>query len=344
MKDIFLKTVSISCFIAILFVLSSSGAIGAEMNKKTLNLPKRIGAWTRPKAARIIDSGNIFKYMNGAGELYLAYGFDHLKVYEYSSDQQDSILVEVYHMNTSDDAFGLLSLDWGGEPVTIHSTSASPTYPTVSPPFRALYGGGLLRIWADTIYARVMAHRETTESKEAVISLGKAIVLGRKVTGEPDLLKVLPHNLDGDWKLRKDRVAYFRSHLVFNSIYYLSHQNILLLDHSTEAVAASFEKVSEGGTKKRVQVLFAKYADVERARKALSHFHSAYLHDQKKEIDQGVNDNRWNFYKIEDGWLGYLRDRNCLFIAFECPDQQSARLFLKNLSYNPINREKSHGE
>ena len=314
------------------------------MTEKTVNLPTTIGAWTRSDSARIIDSSNIFNYMNGAGELYLAYGFDHLEVYTYTADRQESILVEVYVMNTSNDAFGLLSLDWGGEPVTIHSTSASPAYPTVSPPFRALYGGGLLRIWAATIYARVMAHRETTESKEAVISLGKAIVLGRKVTGEPDLLKVLPQNLDGDWKLRKDRVAYFRSHLVFNSIYYLSHQNILLLDHSTEAVAASFEKISDGGTKKRVQVLFAKYADVERARKALSHFQSAYLYDQKKEIDQGVNDIRWNFYKIEDGWLGYLRNRNCLVIAFECPDQQSAKSILENLSYNAINKEKSHGE
>ena len=70
MKDIFLKAVSISCFIAVMLVVSSSGAIGAEMNKKTLNLPRRIGGWTRHKAARIIDSGNIFKYMNGAGELY----------------------------------------------------------------------------------------------------------------------------------------------------------------------------------------------------------------------------------------------------------------------------------
>jgi hypothetical protein len=214
----------------------------------------------------------------------------------------------------------------------------------VSPSFRALYGGGLLRIWADTIYARVMAHRETTESKDAVLSLGKVIVQGRKVTGEPELLKVLPEIMEGDWKLRKDRVSYFRSHLVFNSIYYLSHQNILLLDHSTEAVAASFEKISDGGTKKRVQVLFVKYANAERARKALSHFHGAYLHDQNKELDPGVTGNRGNFFKIEDGWLGYRRDRNCLAIAFECPDRQSARLILGQLSFKAINKEKLHGE
>ena len=173
-----------------------------------------------------MDSSNIFHYMNGGGELYLAYGFDHLEVNEYTADQQDTILVEVYVMNTSDDAFGLLSLDWGGEPVTFQSTASVPFKPTVSPPARALYGGGLLRLWADTIYARVMAFRETAESKEAVLSLGQTIAANRKMPGEPELLKVLPKAMSSDWKLRKDRIGYFRSHLVLNSLYYLSHQNI----------------------------------------------------------------------------------------------------------------------
>ena len=78
--------------------------ISAEMTQQTVNLPKTIGVWTRTDSARIIDSSNIFDYMNGAGELYLAYGFDHLEVYEYTANQQENILVEVYVMNTSDDA------------------------------------------------------------------------------------------------------------------------------------------------------------------------------------------------------------------------------------------------
>ena len=79
------------------------------------NLPKTVGVWSRPDTPRVIDSTNIFAYMNGAGELYLAYRFKSLDVYEYTSVQQKSILVELYFMETPDDAFGLLSLDWGGE-------------------------------------------------------------------------------------------------------------------------------------------------------------------------------------------------------------------------------------
>ncbi|MGD9241353.1 MAG: hypothetical protein PVG69_15080, partial [Desulfobacterales bacterium] len=182
-------------FAAIIIIVSFMEGIRAEMTEKTVNLPKTIGVWTRPDSTRIIDSSNIFDYMNGAGELYLAYRFDHLEVYEYTADQQDDILVEVYVMNTSNDAFGLLSLDWEGESVTFSSFPALQTNSTIVPPTRALYGGGLLRMCADTIYARVMAYRETPESREAVLALGQAIAANRNPPAEPGLLKVLPQTI-----------------------------------------------------------------------------------------------------------------------------------------------------
>ncbi|UCE56243.1 MAG: hypothetical protein JSV31_12615 [Desulfobacterales bacterium] len=313
------------------------------MTEKTVNLPKTIGVWTRSDSARIVDSSNIFHYMNGAGELYLAYGFNHLEVYEYTADQQDSILVEVYVMNTSNDAFGLLSLDWGGEPVTIHSKPSYQANPTVAPA-RALYGEGLLRIWADTIYARVMAYRETAASKEAVLSLGQTIAVNRKMSAEPELLNILPQAMGSDWKLRKDRVGYFRSHLVLNSLYYLSHQNILNLDHSTEAVTAPYENISDAGTSKRVQVLFVKYATPERAQKALDNFHNAYLHEHQKGFNPGVTKKHMNSFSVEDGWLGYALNETCLAVVFECPNRESAHMIIKHISCNATNKENDHGK
>jgi hypothetical protein len=317
-----------------IFILSFKGT-SAEMTEKTVNLPKTIGVWTRTDSARIIDWGNIFDYMNGAGELYLAYGFDHLEVYEYTSDQQENILVEVYVMKTSDDAFGLLSQDWGGEQITLQSTSSLQSNPTVAPPHSALYGMGLLRIWADTIYARVMAYHESAASREAVISLGKTISANRKIPSEPELLKVLPNAINSDWKLRKDRIGFFRSHLVLNSLYYLSHDNILNLDHSTEAVTAPYEKTSSDGTSKRVQALFVKYATPERARKALDEFHSAYLGDHPKGFDPGVTKKQTNSFKIEDGWVSYALDGTGLAFVFECPNRDTAEVIIKHIQAVP---------
>jgi hypothetical protein len=332
-------------FAAIIIILSLLEGIRAEMNEKTVNLPKTIGVWTRPDSARIIDSSNIFDYMNGAGELYLAYGFDHLEVYEYTTaDQQAGILVEVYFMKTSNDAFGLLSMDWGGEPVAIHSLPSFQANATVSPPTRALYGGGLLRIWAATIYARVMAYRETSESKEAVLSLGRKIAADRKISAEPELLNILAQAMDSDWKLRRDRIGYFRSHLVLNSLYYLSHQNILNLDHSTEAVTAAYENISDAGSAKSVQLLFVKYVTPKKAQKALDDFHNAYLHEHQKGIDPGVIEKYTNFFKIEDGWLGYTLNGAYLGFVFECPDRESAQMIINHISGNAVNKENDHGK
>ena len=126
------------------------GATG-KMNESKLNLPKTVSNWNRPDFPRVINSENIFKYMNGAGELYLGYRFRHLEVFDYTSDSQDNILVELYFMETSDDAFGLLSLDWGGEPVSFSDSSTKKLNQSPGSPTRALYGMGLLRIWTDNV-------------------------------------------------------------------------------------------------------------------------------------------------------------------------------------------------
>jgi hypothetical protein len=277
--------------------------------------------------------------------LYLSYDFDHLEVYEYTaSDQQDGILVEVYVMNTSDDAFGLLSMDWGGEPVAIRDSTSGSVGPTVAPPTRALYGGGLLRIWADTLYARVMAHRETPEAKEAVLSLGRKIAEDRKMVAEPELLNMLPRTVNSDWKLRRDRIGYFRSHLVLNSLYYLSHRNILNLDHSTEAVNAAYQTILNAGVSKSVQLLFVKYASPKKAQKALDDFCNAYLHEHQKGIDPRATENHTNFFDIEDGWLGYALNGAYLGVVFECPNRESAQMILNLISRNALNKENGHGK
>jgi len=315
-----------------LMVSTSEGATG-RMKVRKLNLPKTIGVWTRPDAPRVIDSGNIFEYMNGAGELYLAYRFKHLEVYEYKADDETSILVELYYMETSDDAFGLLSLDWGGERVSFSDSPAKTSNQSLTSSTRALYGAGLLRVWSDNLYCRVMAFRETPASKQAVLTLGKTIAANRKSPPEPELLKILPIDIGMDWKLRNDRIGYFRSHLVLNSLYYLSHQNILNLDLSTEAVAAPYDSM-DGKDRTRVQFLFVRYADSRQAQQALDHFHKTYLPEQKKNFGTSSMTESQSYFKIEDGWLGYKVYGPCVALVFECPDENSARMIIEQIQFN----------
>jgi hypothetical protein len=310
------------------------------MNPSKPDLPKTVGAWTRPDSPRIITSDTIFKYMNGAGELYLGYRFAHLEVFEYFSDSQENILVELYYMQTADDAFGLLSLDWGGEPMALDGSPADSATHSELLSTTALYGAGLLRVRADTIYARVMAYRETPASKKAVLALGQAIAAGRKHQPAPQLVKIPALKIDSGWKLRQDRLSYFRSYLVLNSTYYISSANILEFDHTTEAVIAPYEIESSigSGDRKRCQFLLVKYENHTLARQALNHFHDVYLPDHKKEFTKNTASKSPSLFKLEDGWLAYNLTDNYLAIVFECPGRESAVQIIQKTEANIILR------
>ena len=307
----------------------------SEMTDKPVNLPQNVDGWTKSDRTQFINSNNIFKYMNGGGELYLAYRFDHLDVYSYEAKNQDKILVEVYQMKTTDDAFGLLSLDWGGEPLILASSSdgkgpRKELSPTIAPPSRALYGGGLLRIWTDTLYSRIMSYRETPEARKAIISLGKTIAEDRNKANQPEILKVFPRTIGNNWKLREDRIGYLRSHLVLNSLYFLSYKNILNLDLATEAVTAPYE--TDTKPVMRAQALVIKYDSPVKAQKALDHFHDAYLTEQTKPDDN----TKTSIFNIEDGWLGYQLNGKSLSIVFGAPDRKAAEKIIEAVSCNKI--------
>ncbi len=187
------------------------------VNDLSLKLPRTVGVWTQSGGPKFVGPEDIFNYMDGGGELYLGYRFKRLEVQRYASSDQGEILVELYWVETSDDAYGLLSLDWGGEPVALPlQASASTTLPTTDGP-RALYGAGLLRLWSGNLFARIMADHETNASKSAVQAVGQAIAAGRLDPPRPQLIQALPARVGSRFSLRQDRVAFLRSHLVLNS-------------------------------------------------------------------------------------------------------------------------------
>jgi hypothetical protein len=300
-----------------------------------------MGAWTRSDEVRRISPEKIFDYMDGAGELYLGYRFDHIDVAEYSAPGEDQILVELYWMETSDDAFGLLSGDWGGDPVDLDGLPARAARPFWLPERRALYGAGLLRLWSGNLYARVMTYRESPKSKEAVLKLGRAITAGRANSPAPPFLDALPSDVDTGFKLRSDRVCYFRSHLVLNSIYFLSTGNILDLGRSVEAATASYAAESRG-TQRAVQLIIVRYPDEDSARKALVHFEQVYLPEKHKATPKSPSVDG-QFWEIEDGWLGYARSGRGLALVFECRDRDSAGKFIKD-STDGLDRLEAHHE
>jgi hypothetical protein len=274
-------------------------AVPSQAAAATVNLPATADAWRRPEAPRRIEPAAIFEYMDGAGELYLAYRFDHLDVVEYASPADGEILVELYWMRTSEDAYGLLSGDWGGEPVVLKE-AVPPGGP------RALYGAGLLRIWSGDLYARVMATRESEASRAAVLAIGRVIAAGRTDPPPPRLVTHLPQTAAA-LTLRPDSVCFLRSHLVLNSVYFVSQKDILNLGPNAEAVTARYGKA---------RLLLVRYPNAGAARAALERFRTVYL----PEAGTGEG----GAARIEDGWTGFRLSGRSLAVVFEAADREAA--------------------
>ncbi|MCX6552275.1 MAG: hypothetical protein NTY02_14955 [Acidobacteria bacterium] len=309
---------------------------GVTIAGPTVNLPRQAGPWIRPDEPRRITEQTIFDYMDGAGELYLAYRFEHLDIYEYAAADRSlgRITVELYWMKGSDDAFGLLSTDWGGEAIDVggqaggHEPAAAGvrsrpdqgSFPAV-PPHQALYGGGLLRFWSDDLYGRVMASRESPQSRTQVLAIARAIVGGRPRNDHPpEILSRAPIRSDGGVALRPERTCFFRSHLVLNSVYYLAPGDILGLGPAVDALTGEYRPTRPGERPARlVQIV---YPSPDATAAALRSFLVSYLPAPARPAAAGSGSGA---AKVEGGWVGWAARARGLAIVFDAPSAGAAK-------------------
>ena len=320
---------SLLCVSGLLGGASAQGAesprassVGGDAHVLPLPQPPRaVGTWSQVGEVRHVAPSAIFDYMDGGGELYLAYGLSGLDVYEYApgSGQEDGLLAEVYAVGSSDDAYGLLSQDWGGEPVVL-----GPDWPAGEP--RALYGAGLLRIWSGNAFVRVMASLETEASRSAVLALGRALVAGRGQTRPPEIVAALPAEVGGRFRLRADRRVFLRSHLVLNAAFFVATANVLDLGPEVEAVLAPYDDPQAGPQGQRPRLLLVRYASEEAARRALDHFMSAYLPESAARRAQTRG-----LAKVEEGWVGWRSMGRGLALVFAAPDEAAGSGLLDSL-------------
>lgn len=269
---------------------------------------KEVDGWVRPKKVQKVNADNIFDYMDGAGELYLAYSFVGLDVWKYKKPAQPDILVEVYQMADAADAFGVLSFELGGDEVGVGQKS--------------VYAAGLLRFWKGTYFVRVLAEAETSASKAAVMKIGNDIA--GKLSGEgtlPALVAKLPEN-----GLLPESVHYFHTKLCLDYFYYLADDNILNLSEKTNAVLADYETPAG-----RAKLLVVEYDLEASSLDAWKAFHRAYLEQEAPEA--GETDSK----QIEgEQWVCSRREENLLLISFEGKDQNDSEELLRRATENSV--------
>ncbi len=303
----------------------------AMIKADSLNLPETLDGWKQEGRPQKITRETIFDYMDGGGELYLAYKFERLLVYKYLDGTDNEILVEIYEMKHPDEAFGLLSLDWTGEPVILNTgTGPLPSRP-VCPSYTALYGEGLLRARIGNLFLRILALRETPAVKKIILRLGETIAAGASQTTFPALLEVIRPAADSSWQIRKDKTSFFHSHLILNSLYYLSHQNILRLDPGCEALYTEWVQ-KDLPSKKSARLIVIEYPERQKAEAALAGFLEAYLREKAEGTAESYGLEKEKVVQLEDGWLGWKLSDNYLALVFEAPDEKSVKELFNQLA------------
>jgi hypothetical protein len=289
-------------FVIIVLIFTVAEIVRGEEKGKmeqVISLPAEAAGWRWDGKETKYNSRTLFDYMDGAAELYLAYGFQNLTVHRFEKSNQPAVTVELYEMASSEDAYGVFSFERQDEAIGIGQGSE--------------FGGGLLRFWEGKYFVSIYADGEGAEVESAILKMGRASANSIPATGlEPKLVGFIPGN---DLGLVDKSVRYLKSHVLLNQRFFIAHQNILNLNRKTEAVLAQYIR-----DKQKTQLLLIRYPNLKEAGDAYQSFMKAYLPDARGKDRLETEDRRWTF----------VRQRNeFILIVFGAPTADDAEVLLK---------------
>ncbi|MFC1547130.1 DUF6599 family protein [Candidatus Neomarinimicrobiota bacterium] len=233
-------------------------------------LPDTIEGWRTQSPDRVYDPENIYKYLNGGAELYLSYNFRSLLNRTYTRSGQPDIIVDIFDMGSSGDAFGAFS----------HSReSVQADYGQGSE-----YYEGFLLFWRDRYLVSIVASPETEDSQQTIHRLAGTV---SESIGRDGLLPAVVHRLP-EAGLNVSSIRYIRNYIWMNTHLFIADENILDIDKDTEAVVATY------GESPHYQVLLLiEYPNNERANQAEQNFKQVYLPDLNAGEVLLLEDDTW---------------------------------------------------
>ena len=274
---------------------------GEEKGKmdQEISLPAEAEGWRWDRKEMKYNTRTLFEYIDGAAELYLAYGFQNLRVRRLEKSNQPPVTVELYEMASSEDAYGVFSFERQDEPIGIGQGSE--------------FGGGLLRFWKGKYFVSIYPDGEGREVESAILKAGNTVANSIPAMGpEPKLLGFIPGK---DLGLVDKSVRYLKSHVLLNQRFFIAHQNILNLNRKTEVVLAQYLH-----EKQKTNLLLIRYPTLKEAGGVYQSFMKAYLPDAGEKDHSKTEDRKWTF----------ARQRNeFVLIVFGAPTEANAEALLK---------------
>jgi len=281
------------------------------MNAQIVNdpskvLPENIDGW-KTLTDRTYNNETLYNYIDGGAELFLSFGFTKVFNKIYSRDNQPDLMIDIFYMNTSYDAFGVFSFS----SVKIVNNFGQQSQES----------HGAIIFWKNNFYVSIISNTETEESKKTIIRIAKLLDESIAETGPlPEIIEYLPAEL-----LDKESIRYFRHYVWLNSHYFLSNENILNIDQNTQAVLSLYNE------KNNKQVLLViKYSNVREAAEAKEKFIKKY--DLKLKNNHVLKDGK-------NKWTGIELVNNFFIGVFNSASKESVNKLLSSTKAIIIKKE-----
>jgi hypothetical protein len=281
------------------------------MNAQIINdpskaLPENIDGW-KILTDRTFNNETLYNYINGGAELFLSFGFTKVINRIYSRDNQPDLMIDIFYMNTSYDAFGVFSFSSGKIENNFGQQSQE--------------SNGAIIFWKNNFYVSIISNTETEESKKTIIKIAKLIEKSIAETGLlPEIIKYLPTE-----QLDKNSIRYFRHYVWLNAHFFISNENILNIDQNTQAVLSLYNEKDN-----KPVLLVIKYSN---NRKAV---------DAKEKFIKNYNPKLKNSYILKDNknkWIGIESVNNFFIGIFNSTVKESVNKLLSSTKAIIIKKE-----
>ena len=244
----------------------------AASRQEGVVLPAAVDGWIWDGQEAPYDGRAVFDYIDGAGELYLAYGFEQLAVRRFEKADQPPLTIECYRMASAEGAFGVFSFERQGESIGIGQGSE--------------LGGGLLRFWKGRYFVSIFADGEGATVESAILQLARLTAAAIQEEGQPPrAIELIPGK---DAGLVETSVRYVTSHILLNQRLFIARDNVLGLTRETGAVLAQY-----GRDAAAAHLLVVRYPSATAAGAAYGRFMATYLPAAAGRDRVQTNDGRW---------------------------------------------------
>jgi hypothetical protein len=267
-----------------LCIASCIASADAASGPGSVVLPATVEGWNWDGQDVHYDTRTVFDYIDGAGELFLAYGFEQLAVRRFEKADQPPLTIECYRMVSAEGAFGVFSFERQGESIGIGQGSEQ--------------GGGLLRFWKGQYFVSIFADGEGAAAESAILQLARLTAAAIREEGNaPAVVGLIPGT---DAGLVETSVRYLTSHILLNQRLFIARDNVLGLTRETGAVLAQY-----GRDAAAARLLVVRYPTSTTAEAAYGRFTAACLPGAPAK-DRGQKDGRWTIARQRERVLAVV--------------------------------------